>query len=110
MPKTVAAIAASALLAITIPALAGGTPGASPGATAEPYRADIEGCDIYARAQIDHDARIERDMGAAFDSSDAGLGLTALRGRMRTFEQSHRRPRLFIDCMKAKGHVGSQPG
>ncbi|MFQ6017906.1 MAG: hypothetical protein ACE5KF_06890 [Kiloniellaceae bacterium] len=76
-----------------------------PGTGVGRYRADIEACDTYARAQIDHDVRIESDMGAAFDSSDAGFGLTALRHRMRSFERTRRRPALFSDCMNAKGYT-----
>ena len=74
-----------------------------PSATSYPSKPDVEACYNSAQAQIDHDVRIERDRSAAFDSSDAGLGLTALLERMSTFGQSQRRRTLFIDCLKAKG-------
>ena len=97
-------LAASALLAITMPALANGIVLVDPSATADRSKPDVEACDDSAQAQIDHDARIERDRSAASDSSDAGLGLSALRQRMSTFGQSQRRQTLFIDCINAKGY------
>ncbi len=96
-------LAASALLAITMPALANGIVLVDPSATADRSKPDVEACYDSAQAQIDHDAWIERDRSAAFDSSDAGLGLSALRQRMSTFGQSQRRRTLFIDCINAKG-------
>ena len=74
-----------------------------PSATSYPSKPDVEACYNSAQAQIDHDVRIERDRSAAFDSADAGLGLTALLERMSTFGQSQRRRTLFIDCLKAEG-------
>jgi hypothetical protein len=68
-------------------------------------RDDVESCYTYAQAQIDHDVRIDSDRGAAFESSNSGLGLTGLRGRMRNFEQRRRRPSLFNDCMVSKGYT-----
>ncbi len=103
MKTTIAGIAASALLVITMPALATGIVLVDPSATADRSKPDVEACYNSAQAQIDHDARIERDRSAAFDSSDAGLGLSALRQRMSTFGQSQRRRTLFIDCLKAEG-------
>jgi len=103
MKKTIAGVAASALLAITMPALANGIVLVGPSATSYPSKPDVEACYNSAQAQIDHDVRIERDRSAAFDSSDAGLGLTALLERMSAFGQSQRRRTLFIDCLKAEG-------
>ena len=103
MKTTIAGIATSALLAITMPALANGIVLVDPSATADRSKPDVEACDDSAQAQINHDARIERDRSAASDSSDAGLGLSALRQRMSTFGQSQRRRTLFIDCINAKG-------
>ena len=68
------------------------------------YRGDVESCYAYARGQVDHDARIERDVASAFDSDAAGFGLTALRGRMNNFERGNRVPALFSSCMSAKGY------
>ena len=103
MKTTIAGIAASVLLAITMPALAKGIVLVDPSATSYPSKPVVEACYNSAQAQIDHDVRIERDRSAAFDSSDAGLGLTALLERMSTFGQSQRRRSLFIDCLKAEG-------
>ncbi len=103
MKKTIAGVAASALLAITMPALANGIVLVGPSATSYASKPDVEACYNSAQAQIDHDVRIERDRSAAFDSSDVGLGLTALLERMSTFGQSQRRRTLFIDCLKAEG-------
>ena len=103
MKTIIAGIAASALLAITMPALANGIVVVDPSATADRSKPDVEACYDSAQAQIDHDTRIERDRSAAFDSSDAGLGLSALRQRMSTFGQRQRRRTLFIDCLKAEG-------
>ena len=104
MKTTIAGIAASALLAITMPALANGIVLVDPSATADRSKPDVEACYDSAQGQIDHDAWIERDRSAAFDISDAGLGLSALRQRMSTFGQSKRRRTLFIDCINAKGY------
>ena len=68
------------------------------------YRGDVESCYAYARGQVDHDARIERDVASAFESDAAGFGLTALRGRMNNFERGNRVPALFSACMSAKGY------
>ena len=103
MKTTIAGIAASVLLAITMPALAKGIVLVDPSATSYPSKPVVEACYDSAQAQIDHDVRIERDRSAAFDSSDAGLGLTALLERMSTFGQSQRGRTLFIDCLKAEG-------
>ncbi len=68
------------------------------------YRGDVDSCYAFARGQVDHDARIERDVASAFDSDAAGFGLTALRGRMNNFERTNRVPALFSSCMSAKGY------
>ena len=104
MKTTIAGIAASALLAITMPALANGIVLVEPSVTADRSKPDVAACYDSAQAQIDHDAWIERDRSAAFDSSDAGLGLSALRQRMSTFGQSKRRRTLFNDCINAKDY------
>ncbi len=103
MKKTIAGVAASALLAFTTPALAKGIVLIDPSATSYRSKPDVEACYNSAQAQIDHDVRIERDRSAAFDSSDVGLGLTARLERMSSFGQSQRRRTLFIDCLKAEG-------
>ena len=103
MKTTIAGIAVSALLATTMPALANGIVLVDPSATTDRSKPNVAACYDSAQAQIDHDARIERDRSAAFDSSDAGLGLSALRQRMSTFGQSKRCRTLFIDCINAKG-------
>ncbi len=68
------------------------------------YQADVETCYAYAQGQVAHDARIESDVGAAFQSETGGLGLAALRGRMNNFERTRRVPSLFNGCMVAKGY------
>ncbi len=68
------------------------------------YQGDVESCYAYARGQVDHDARIERDVTSAFDADAGGFGLTELRGRMSNFERSNRVPALFSACMSAKGY------
>jgi hypothetical protein len=73
------------------------------GANAD-YQGDMDSCYAYARGQVDHDARIERDVTSAFRFDSAGLGLTALRGRMSNFERHNRVPALFNSCMMAKGY------
>ena len=82
-----------------------GTVWVKPGEGGAHYRADVEDCYSYARAQVDNDARIESDAQAAFDSSARGFGLTGLRARMSDFERSRRRPALFSSCMLAKGYA-----
>ncbi len=73
------------------------------GANAD-YQGDMDSCYAYARGQVDHDARIESDVTSAFRFDSAGLGLTALRGRMSNFERHNRVPALFNSCMMAKGY------
>ncbi len=75
------------------------------GRTDERYRADVESCYNYAQARVDHDARIESDVNAAFQTSARGFGLSELRGRMSNFERTQRRPVLFTNCMVAKGYA-----
>ena len=70
------------------------------------YQSDVDSCYAYARGQVAHDARIESDRGAAFQSEAGGLGLAALRGRMNNFERNRRVPSLFSNCMVAKGYSG----
>jgi len=72
------------------------------------YQRDVDSCYAYARGQVDHDARIESDVDAAFNSGSDGLGLTALRGRMSHFERHNRVPALFNSCMIAKGYDRQQ--
>jgi hypothetical protein len=68
------------------------------------YQGDVDSCYAYARGQVAHDARIERDVASAFDSGAGGFGLTELRGRMSNFERGNRMPALFSSCMMAKGY------
>ncbi len=68
------------------------------------YQSDVDSCYAYAHGQVAHDARIESDRGAAFQSEAGGLGLAALRGRMNNFERTRRVPSLFNSCMAAKGY------
>ncbi len=81
-----------------------GTVRIRPSTTSEQYREDADSCYAYARGEIAHDARIESDVGAAFQSEAGGLGLAALRGRMSNFERTRRVPSLFNRCMAAKGY------
>ncbi len=74
------------------------------GAVDARYQSDVDSCYAYARGQVAHDARIESDAGAAFQSEAGGLGLAALRGRMNNFERTRRVPSLFSSCMVAKGY------
>ncbi len=74
------------------------------GAVDSRYQSDVDSCYAYARGQVAHDARIESDLGAAFQSEAGGLGLAALRGRMNNFERTRRVPSLFSSCMVAKGY------
>ena len=74
------------------------------GAVDARYQSDVDSCYAYARGQVAHDARIESDVGAAFQSEAGGLGLAALRGRMSNFERTRRVPSLFRSCMAAKGY------
>lgn len=76
-----------------------------PGTPNERYRTDADDCYSYARAQTDHDARIESDAGAAFNDSTGGSGVIQLRQRMNQFARTNRLPRLFGQCMEAKGYT-----
>jgi hypothetical protein len=76
-----------------------------PGTTEEQYQADADACLGFARARIAHDEQIERDIGAARERSEPGLGLNALRGRMGEFERRERLQRLLRDCMETKGYI-----
>ncbi len=75
------------------------------GAVDARYQSDVDSCYAYARGQVAHDARIESDVSAAFQSEAGGLGLAALRGRMNNFERTRRVPSLFSSCMAAKGYA-----
>ena len=75
------------------------------GAVDARYQSDVDSCYAYARGQVAHDARIESDVSAAFQSEAGGLGLAALRGRMNNFERTRRVPSLFNSCMAAKGYA-----
>jgi len=82
-----------------------GTIWLKPGTANERYQADADDCYSYARAQTDHDARIESDAGAAFKDSTGGSGVIELRQRMSQFARTNRLPRLFGQCMEAKGYT-----
>ena len=75
------------------------------GAVDARYQSDVDSCYAYARGQVAHDARIESDVSAAFQSEAGGLGLAALRGRMNNCERTRRVPSLFNSCMAAKGYA-----
>ena len=75
-----------------------------PSTTSELYREDADSCYAYARGQVAHDARIESDVNAAFESEAGGLGLAGLRRRMNNFERTRRVPSLFNRCMVANGY------
>jgi len=81
-----------------------GTVKITPSTTSERYREDADSCYAYARGEVAHDARIEIDVNAAFESEAGGLGLAALRRRMSHFERTRRVPSLFNSCMVAKGY------
>jgi len=82
-----------------------GTIWLKPDVANESYRIDADNCYSFARAQIAHDARIESDAGAAInDSTGGGIGLVQLRQRMNQYARSNRVPRLFGQCMEAKGY------
>ncbi len=80
------------------------TGGSAYGAADARQQSDLGSCYSYAQGQVAHDARIESDVNAAFQSEAGGLGLAALRGRMNNFERSRRVPSLFSSCMAAKGY------
>ena len=75
------------------------------GVKSERYRADADDCFSFARAQVDRDERFENDAGAAISDSSGGNGLKELRQRMSQFERQNRLPRLFGQCMEAKGYT-----
>lgn len=82
-----------------------GTIWLKPDAANETYRIDADSCYSYALAQTNHDARIESDAGAVFNEPAGGIGLVQLRRRMSNFARTNRIPRLFGDCMEAKGYT-----
>ncbi|MHA1599807.1 MAG: hypothetical protein ACTSW2_03190 [Alphaproteobacteria bacterium] len=69
------------------------------------YRTDADNCYSYARAQTNHDARIESDSVAAFQDTTGGIGVIELQQRMNQFARKNRMPRLFGKCMEAKGYT-----
>ena len=75
------------------------------GVTKTRIHADMDNCTAYARGQISHDARIERETFSAFDTSSGGLGLIELRARMNAFERNRRTPALIRECMEAGGYA-----
>ncbi len=76
-----------------------------PDAENEAYRIDADSCYSFARAQNEHDARIESDSNAAFRDSTSGFGQVQLRQRMNQYARTNRLPRLFGQCMEAKGYT-----
>ena len=76
-----------------------------PDAASETYRIDADSCYSFARAQNAHDARIESDSNAAFRDSTSGFGQIQLRQRMNQYARTNRLPRLFGQCMEAKGYT-----
>lgn len=75
------------------------------GTANERYRSDADDCYGYAQAQIDHDARIESDADAAFGDRARNTASVALQQQMSQFGRDKRLPRLFGQCMKAKGYT-----
>lgn len=67
---------------------------------------DINDCYQAARAAVERDARIDRDIGTARDSgASAGQPTTDLLEDMRGFGHERRREDLFERCMARKGYV-----
>ena len=75
------------------------------GEKSERYQEDADNCYSFARARVDRDARLESDAGAAISDFSTGTGLRELRQRMNNFERENRLPRLFGQCMEAKGYT-----
>jgi len=75
------------------------------GEKSERYRDDADNCFSFARARVDRDARFESDASAANSDFGGGTGLRDLRQRMNNFERENRMPRLFGQCMEAKGYT-----
>lgn len=83
----------------------GGTIWLKPGTPNERYQADADDCYSYAQAQIANDARIESDANAAFADAPGNITSTALRRQMSQFARDQSLPRLFGQCMEAKGYT-----
>jgi hypothetical protein len=75
------------------------------GTANERYRADADDCHGFALAQINHDAQIESDADAAFGDRLGNTASTALRQQMSQYGREQRLPRLFGQCMEAKGYT-----
>jgi hypothetical protein len=75
------------------------------GTANERYRSDADDCYGYAQAQINHDARIESDADAAFGDRARNTASVALQQQMSQFAREKRLPRLFGQCMEAKGYT-----
>ena len=75
------------------------------GTANERYRSDADDCYGYAQAQINHDARIESDADAAFGDRARNTASVALQQQMSQFGRDKRLPRLFGQCMEAKGYT-----
>ncbi len=75
-----------------------------PGESNAQYRADLEACFDFARAQIAHDERMETETNAAFEVFPSGTGVTQLSAQMNSFERGNRRSSLYNECMRAKGY------
>jgi hypothetical protein len=76
-----------------------------PETDAAQFQVDADACLGYAQAQIAHDVQVERDIGAAREPSQPGLGLKSLKGRMSAFERQQRERELFRDCMTSQGYA-----
>jgi hypothetical protein len=75
------------------------------GTANERYRSDADDCYGYAQAQINHDARIESDADAAFGDRARITASSTLQRQMSLFGREKRLPRLFGQCMEAKGYT-----
>lgn len=69
--------------------------------------AELESCKQQARAMIQRDALIDRDIGAAGPTRDNDADLALMRN-MDEFETGQRFNRIVADCMRQRGY-GTPP-
>lgn len=76
------------------------------GVTEAQRQKDIRDCYEAARAMVERDARIDRDIGAGrAEPSATGDRTTELLEDMRAFGLERRRGELFERCMQKKGYA-----